>query len=82
MKVKEAREILKNNKFEILVPIITKNEMKKVENAVELAFRSLGLLEKVVDVVFGDDYPEYKEEHLVELLEPYVLNKEVDDANN
>lgn len=73
MKIKEARIILKNNTFEINVPIITKNKLKEVENAVELAFRSLDLLEKVIDVVFTDEYPEYKEEHLVELLEPYVL---------
>ena len=75
MKVKEAREILKNNKFEIMCPIITKNEMKKLENAIELAFRSLGLLEKVIDIVFADEYPEDKEAELIELLEPYALKK-------
>lgn len=35
----------------------------------------LEILEKVIDIVFSDDYPEYKEAKLCELLEAYKRDK-------
>lgn len=33
------------------------------------------ILEKVIDIVFADEYPEDKEAELIELLKPYALKK-------
>lgn len=68
---KEASELIENNHLEIMTPIIPKTEMRKLENAVCLAFNSLSLLDNVIEIVFSNMYPEYKEDELVELLQEY-----------
>ena len=75
MEIKEARELIENNHFEIMTPILPKSEMKKLEIAIYLAFKSLGLLQEVAEIVFSDDYPEDKEDKLVDLLQEYRKEK-------
>jgi hypothetical protein len=37
--------------------------------------KKLEMFEKVIDIVFSDKYPEYKETELCELLEAYKRDK-------
>lgn len=51
---------------------LNRKEILKIE---DLSYEVCQDLKKVIEIVFSDKYPEYKEDELIELLEPYALKK-------
>lgn len=60
-----------------LILLLTYYELnrKEILKIKELSYEECEDFQKVIDIVFDDLYPEYKEDRLIELLEPYVLNR-------